>query len=69
MTKNTGSIDRLLRIVVALVIAALVLAKVLTGTLAVVLGFLAVVFLLTAIFGFCPLYGPLKITTTKKSSS
>ena len=69
MSKNIGSIDRILRIAAALAITILVITKVLTGTLAVVLGVLAVVFFLTAIFGFCPLYCPLRISTAKKSNS
>lgn len=66
MSKNIGSIDRLLRVVAALALAVLVLAKVVTGTWAVVLGVLAVVFVLTAALGFCPLYCPLKLSTTQK---
>jgi hypothetical protein len=69
MPKNMGPVDRVLRVVVALAIAALIITKVLTGTPALVLGVLAVVFLLTAILRFCPLYCPLKISTAKKSKS
>lgn len=61
------SLDRGLRLVIALGIAALILAKTIAGTLAVVLGVLAVIFLLTSLVGFCPLYVPLKLSTKKKN--
>jgi hypothetical protein len=66
MKKNMGSVDRFLRVIIALGIAALILTKTISGTLAVVLGVLAVVFLLTSLVGFCPLYCPFKISTSKK---
>lgn len=69
MSKNIGSIDRALRVIIALGIAVLIITKVLTGTLAIILGILAVVFLLTAALGFCPLYCPFKISTRKKTQS
>jgi hypothetical protein len=66
MNKNIGSIDRSIRVILALAIAVLIAIKAVTGTLAVVLGILAVVFLLTAVIGFCPLYCPFKLSTLKK---
>ena len=56
MKKNVGIVDRAIRILVALVIVALYITNVITGTLAIVLLVLAAVFLLTALFRFCPLY-------------
>ncbi len=67
MKCNMGPIDRGFRILAAVAVAALILFGVLKGTLAVVLGVLAGVFLLTALFGFCPLYVPFRITTRKKA--
>ena len=61
-----GLIDRILRIAFAVVILILYLTGSLYGTAAVVLGVIAVVFLLTGLLGFCPLYVPLKISTRKK---
>jgi len=66
MKKNMGLIDRILRIAFAVVILILYLTGSLYGTAAVVLGVIAVVFLLTGLLGFCPLYVPLKISTRKK---
>lgn len=66
MIKNMGSADRIIRVLAALVIAILMLTGTLTGTLALILGALAVIFLLTSALSFCPLYYPFKISTVKK---
>jgi len=60
-----GSADRLLRIVAAIVIAALYFTGVLHGTLGIVLLVLAGVFVLTSFVSFCPLYLPFGIRTRK----
>ncbi|QXD13966.1 DUF2892 domain-containing protein [Rhodocaloribacter litoris] len=66
MTKNMGSIDRILRVAVAVIIGVLLLTGTLQGTLATILGILAIVFLLTSAIGFCPLYAPFKLSTRGK---
>ncbi len=63
MTANMGNIDRIVRVVVALVIAVLIFTNVLSGALAWIAGILAVVFLATSAIGFCPLYLPFRIKT------
>lgn len=64
MTKNMGASDRIIRTIVALVIIILlIVCKMISGTLAVILGIIAAVFLLTSAIGWCPLYLPLKIST------
>jgi hypothetical protein len=69
MKKNMGTLDRGIRVIVALVIVALIAMKTVTGTLSIVLGVFAVVFLITAAIGFCPLYVVLGISTCKKKES
>jgi len=66
MKTNVGIIDRVIRIVVALVFIGLYFSNLVTGTLAIVLLGLAGVFVLTALIGFCPLYWPLGINTWGK---
>ena len=66
MKKNMGTIDRIIRVVLALVVGILYLAGQITGMAAIILGVFAVVFLLTSAVGFCPLYVPLGISTIKK---
>lgn len=65
MKQNMGSIDRFIRVVVAVVIAALYFTNVISGTVAIILGVLGLVFVLTSVVGFCPLYAPLKLSTKK----
>lgn len=67
MTLNMGPMDRLIRLLLAVLVAILLLAGVLKGTLAIVLGIAALVFLVTSVIGFCPLYVPLKLSTRKKT--
>jgi hypothetical protein len=69
MKQNMGSIDRILRVVVAVVIGGLYFTDQITGTAAIILGVFAVVFLLTSAAGFCPLYLPLKLSTLKKKEA
>ncbi|MGB4267569.1 MAG: DUF2892 domain-containing protein [Spirochaetota bacterium] len=61
-----GTIDRLIRTIIAIAIIILYFTGQITGTAAVILGILAVVFLLTSAVSFCPLYVPLKINTKKE---
>lgn len=67
MKKNMGTADRVIRTVAAVVIGILVLTGQISGALAIILGVLAVVFLLTSAVGFCPLYVPFKLSTLKGS--
>jgi len=66
MKKNMGTVDKALRIILAIVIAVFIFLGEISGTAAIVLGILAAVFLLTSLMGFCPLYVPLKLSTCKK---
>ena len=67
MKKNMGTIDRIIRIVLAIVVVILYMAGSISGTAAIILGILAIVFVLTSLIGFCPLYVPFKISTISKS--
>jgi hypothetical protein len=64
-TKNMGNADRIIRILAAIVIAALYFANIISGTLAIILLVVAAAFILTSLIGFCPLYAPLGICTLK----
>jgi len=69
MNKNLGNIDRVLRIVLSLVVAALLLTGTLSGTLGWILGVVAIVLLVTGAISFCPLYFPFKISTKKAEAT
>jgi hypothetical protein len=66
MKKNTGTIDRIIRILLAIVVIFLYITGSITGVTAIFLGILAIVFTITSLIGFCPLYVPLKISTIGK---
>jgi hypothetical protein len=66
MKENMGSVDKVLRVLVAALIVVLYLTNVISGTVAVVLLGLGIVFLLTSFMSFCPLYLPFGISTCKK---
>jgi hypothetical protein len=66
MTQNMGSLDRILRTLAAIVVGILYATGTIGGTTALVLGLLAVVFLLTSFVGTCPLYLPIGLSTRRK---
>jgi len=68
MKKNMGTIDRVIRSLIAIVIAILFFTHTISGTLAVVLLIVAAVFIVTSIISFCPLYYLLGISTDKKKA-
>jgi len=68
MKKNMSSADKIVRVLLAIIIAILFFTNQITGVAAIVLGIFALVFLLTSFIGFCPLYAPFKISTLKKES-
>jgi len=68
MKTNMGLVDRIVRVVLALIVGVLFLTGQISGVAAIILGILAVVFLLTSIVSFCPLYLPFGISTKKKEA-
>jgi hypothetical protein len=68
MTKNMGSADRVIRLAIALAVAVLYFTGLISGTLAIVLGVVAVAFLVTSLLGWCPTYLPFGLSTRKRSS-
>jgi hypothetical protein len=65
MKKNMGNTDRIIRVIVAAVIAGLYYTNIINGTGAVLLLVLAVIFVLTSFLGCCPLYSLLGIQTCR----
>jgi uncharacterized protein (DUF58 family) len=61
-----GTADRVIRTVLALIVIALYFTGQISGLAAIILGIFAVIFLLTSLISFCPLYVPLKLSTRKK---
>lgn len=66
MKANMGSIDRIIRLLVAAVIVVLYFLNVFSGTWATVLLIIAAIFVLTSLISFCPLYTIFGLRTNKK---
>lgn len=66
MKKNMGTIDKVVRILVAIIIAGLYFGNIISGTVAIILLILAGIFILTSFMSLCPLYYPFGISTRKK---
>lgn len=66
MKKNMGTIDKVIRILIAVAVAILFFMNVITGVIGIVLIALAAIFVITSLISFCPLYLPFGINTGKK---
>ena len=66
MKKNMGTIDKVVRILIAIAFVVLYFTHVISGTLAIVLLIVAGLFVVTSLISFCPLYLPFGINTGKK---
>lgn len=61
-----GTLDKALRILIAIIVIALYYTDVISGSLAIVLLVFAGVFIITSFMSFCPLYLPFGISTRPK---
>lgn len=68
MKKNMGNIDRVIRILVAIIIAALYFNNVISGVLGIVLLIFAGILVLTSLISFCPIYLPFNLKTNKNKN-
>lgn len=66
MKKNMGNTDRIIRVLIAVVIAALYFAEIISGTIALIGLAFAAIFILTSFISFCPLYLPFGLNTLRK---
>jgi hypothetical protein len=68
MKANMGTADKTIRILLAITVGVLYYFGIISGTLAIILGILAVAFIITSFINFCPLYLPFGISTRPKST-
>lgn len=64
--KNVGSIDRLVRIIVALALAFAAATGMVTGGWAIAAWVVAAVFAVTSVIGFCPAYRLIGVDTCRR---
>lgn len=67
--KNMGNVDRIVRVIIALIIGILYFMKVISGVLAIILLIFAGIFILTSLISTCPLYLPFGISTKKSKGA
>ncbi len=66
MNKNMGTADRIIRTLLALLVIVLYLTGDISGLVAVILGLISIIFLVTSFTGFCPMYKMINVSTQKK---
>ena len=66
MKSNVSNADRIIRLLLAVVVAVLYFMNIITGIVAIVLGAVAVIFLVTSLVSFCPLYKVIGFSTRKE---
>lgn len=66
LTQNMGAVDRIVRVLVGIAIGVLYFTGVISGTVAIVLGIVAAVFIVTSAVGSCPGYLPFGLSTRKR---
>jgi hypothetical protein len=62
LTKNMGTVDRTVRVVLGLILLVVGFAA-LSGVLGTIVGILGGILVVTAVLGWCPLYMPFGIST------
>jgi hypothetical protein len=66
MKKNVGTIDKAIRILVAVIVVVLYFTHVISGVLAIILLALSAIFVVTSLLSFCPIWLALGLSTRKK---
>jgi len=66
MKNNMGTVDKVIRILIAVIVVVLYFTHVIYGTLAIILLALSAIFVVTSLLGFCPLYLPFGLSTREK---
>lgn len=56
MKRNLGMTDKIIRGTIAAIIAILYLTNIISGTVAIVFGSIAVILFITSLISFCPMY-------------
>ncbi|MEN8927912.1 MAG: DUF2892 domain-containing protein [Flavobacteriales bacterium] len=65
MKKNMGTLDKSVRTIIGAIIAVLFFTGVIKGNVALVLLIVAIIFSVTSLINFCPLYKIIGVNTCK----
>ena len=66
MKKNMGTADRIIRVIIAAIFITLYFNGVISGVWGIVLSVLSIVFVLTSLVSFCPLYSAFGLSSLRK---
>lgn len=69
MKKNMGTIDRVIRIIIAIAAITLFFTDIVGGVLGIVLMVVSGIFVVTSMVSFCPLYSIFGLRSNKKPQS
>ncbi|WP_245846164.1 YgaP family membrane protein [Longibacter salinarum] len=64
-----GTLDRIIRVSIAVLIGVLYVTGQISGLTATILGIIAIAFILTSSVGSCPIYLPFGLSTRRKKAS
>jgi hypothetical protein len=66
MKKNVGTIDKVIRILIAVVVVTLYFTNVISGTLGIILLAVSAILVVTSLVSICPIYSALGLNSGKK---
>jgi len=66
MKKNVGTIDKVIRILIAAIVVVLYFTHVISGVLAIILLAVSAILVVTSLISFCPIWLALGLNTSKK---
>jgi hypothetical protein len=66
MKKNVGTIDKVIRILIAVVVVTLYFTNVISGTLGIILLAVSAILVVTSLVSICPIYLALGLNSGKK---
>lgn len=69
MKKNVGTLDRIIRLIIAALWIVLYVTDVINGILAIILLIDAGILIITSLIQYCPAYLPFKISTIKQKAA
>ena len=67
MKPNMSTTDKFIRVLIGVLIAVLYYLEVISGLTAIIVLAIGIIFLVTSLISFCPLYKVLGINTNKKA--
>ncbi len=68
MKRNMGTIDKIVRIFIAVAVLVLYLTHLISGVLTIILLIISGIFILTSLFSFCPVWWTFGISTANKKA-